>query len=273
MSLPNQKKGVSGFTLVEMAIVLVIIGIILAGVMKGRDIVRGAQVKQFSQQFAQKWGTVAQTYYDKTGQQLNDGTVNGGVVDPPDGVMDASAPANSGDGTAGGGGIVDVLNSTGIAVCTIVKSKLEDVVAGSVAGDPDQGHCGTPAAGNFANVFQALVEGEYCGPQTVTVDLAGTQVNVGGQLYQRNMIVFYNLPTDVAIGIDTAIDGRAIGNLGNCINLGTAAGGAVANQGYAPAVGGGTLVATGATWIAKIWGNAQDLAADGCTTLGIILDY
>ncbi len=46
-------KKQSGFTLVEIAIVLVIIGLLLGGVMKGQELINSAKVKNFAQDFKQ----------------------------------------------------------------------------------------------------------------------------------------------------------------------------------------------------------------------------
>ena len=43
----------SGFTLVEIAIVLVIIGLLLGGVLKGQELINSAKVKNFAQDFKQ----------------------------------------------------------------------------------------------------------------------------------------------------------------------------------------------------------------------------
>lgn len=275
MRLPNLERKVSGFTLVEMAIVLVIIGIILAGVMKGRDIVRGAQVKQFSQQFAQKWGTVAQTYYDKTGQQLNDGDRNGGAAGAPNGLMDGAAGTRALTAATGtdAQAIIPALRAVGITPCTIIKSKLVERVTGPVVGDPEAAQCG---AADRGTIFQTQVEGEYAGSQTVTVDLVGTEIVVGtgtnAQTYQRNVVALYNVPQDVARGLDTAIDGREEGTGGSCLNLG-AANGAGADEGYTAAVDGGAAISElAATWNSKVWGESNDSDLQ-CTTVGIILDY
>ncbi|MCX7173912.1 MAG: prepilin-type N-terminal cleavage/methylation domain-containing protein, partial [Proteobacteria bacterium] len=41
----------SGFTLIEIAIVLVIIGLLLGGVLKGQELINSAKVKNFAQDF------------------------------------------------------------------------------------------------------------------------------------------------------------------------------------------------------------------------------
>lgn len=67
-----------GFTLIEMAIVLVIIGIILAAVMKGQDLIEGAKSKQFASTI-QSWQLALQTHYDRKGRYPGD-TDKDGVI-------------------------------------------------------------------------------------------------------------------------------------------------------------------------------------------------
>jgi prepilin-type N-terminal cleavage/methylation domain-containing protein len=47
----NMRKQQAGFTLVEIAIVLVIIGLLLGGVLKGQELINSAKVKNFAQDF------------------------------------------------------------------------------------------------------------------------------------------------------------------------------------------------------------------------------
>jgi prepilin-type N-terminal cleavage/methylation domain-containing protein len=49
--MKNMKKMQSGFTLVEIAIVLVIIGLLLGGVLKGQELVNSAKVKNLASDF------------------------------------------------------------------------------------------------------------------------------------------------------------------------------------------------------------------------------
>jgi len=64
----NQK----GFTLIEMAIVLIIIGIIIGAVVKGKDLVRGAEQKKLYSTFLSAWKVAYSNYYDRTGLVLGD---------------------------------------------------------------------------------------------------------------------------------------------------------------------------------------------------------
>jgi prepilin-type N-terminal cleavage/methylation domain-containing protein len=49
--IPSMKNQQSGFTLVEIAIVLVIIGLLLGGILKGQELINSAKVKNLAQDF------------------------------------------------------------------------------------------------------------------------------------------------------------------------------------------------------------------------------
>ncbi|NJD38412.1 MAG: prepilin-type N-terminal cleavage/methylation domain-containing protein [Geobacter sp.] len=70
-----------GFTLVELAVVLVIIGIILGAVIKGNDLIENAKVKGVIQA-PSKWEVPIMTFYDKKGYFPGDqAVINTGAKD------------------------------------------------------------------------------------------------------------------------------------------------------------------------------------------------
>lgn len=62
----------SGFTLVEMAVVLVIIGVILGAVMIGRDVQRNAEYTRIKQKFVDQWVVAYNTYSQRLGAPIAD---------------------------------------------------------------------------------------------------------------------------------------------------------------------------------------------------------
>lgn len=247
-----------GFTLIEMAIVLVIIGIILAGVMKGRDIVRGSQVKQFSQGFAQKWVTVASTYKDKTMQSLFDGLDNGGHTPTPDGLMDNRIMEPTITGFTDD--VLAALQNVGITPCTMIKSDLEDWSTG------------TPRCSGDYNIYARTVEGEFSGRSKVVVGFHTYEIRTGaagttGPL--RDTVSFVNVPTDVAIGLDTLVDGQANGEIGSCVCISSY--GAEVNP---PSVGGtGHSNTPGAPVNTQAWPTGLASGGDNFCTVLMVLDY
>ena len=62
----------AGFTLVEMAIVLVIIGLILGAVSIGKDLQRDAEYAKVKQKFVDQWASAYNAYYMRAGVVLGD---------------------------------------------------------------------------------------------------------------------------------------------------------------------------------------------------------
>ncbi|MDC7805916.1 prepilin-type N-terminal cleavage/methylation domain-containing protein [Luteimonas sp BLCC-B24] len=61
-----------GFTLVEMAVVLVIIGVILGAVMIGRDVQRNAEYTRIKQKFVDQWVVSYNNYHQRLGAPIGD---------------------------------------------------------------------------------------------------------------------------------------------------------------------------------------------------------
>jgi prepilin-type N-terminal cleavage/methylation domain-containing protein len=61
-----------GFTLVEMAVVLVIIGLILGAVSIGKDVQRNAEYTKVKQKFIDQWAVAYNAYVQRTGSPVGD---------------------------------------------------------------------------------------------------------------------------------------------------------------------------------------------------------
>lgn len=69
-----------GFTLVELAIVLVIIGIILGAVIKGQDLIDNARAKKFASEI-KAWEIAVWNFFDRKGRLPGDPNKNGIIND------------------------------------------------------------------------------------------------------------------------------------------------------------------------------------------------
>ncbi len=165
----NMRKGEKGFTLIEMAIVLVIIGLILGAVLKGKDLIETAKINKVYVQYVQGWELSVENYLDRTGAVLGDGSANGGTGQP--------------------NGSFDNVNLSGTAVENRLKA---------VGLDAPVTNTGNP--GTYS------IDGKYS-RQTVTAYLYYLPSAVDGQ--DNNTLYITNMPTDVAIALDTIIDGTA----------------------------------------------------------------
>ncbi len=167
----NMRKGEKGFTLIEMAIVLVIIGLILGAVLKGKDLIETAKINKIYVQYVQGWELSVDNYLDRTGAVLGDGTANGGTVNPANGSFD----------------------NVNLGTTTTVENRLKEV--GLDAPITNTGNPGTYS-----------IDGKYS-RQTVTAYLYYLYSSVDKQY--NNTLYITNMPTDVAIALDTIIDGTA----------------------------------------------------------------
>ncbi len=89
ISLFRENKG---FTLIEMAIVLIIIGVIIGAVVKGKDVIKSAQQKRLYTTYAREWQMAYNNYYDRTGWILGDDDTNANTS--RDGRAGDAAPAS-----------------------------------------------------------------------------------------------------------------------------------------------------------------------------------
>ena len=177
------------FTLIEISIVLVIIGIILASVMKGRDLIKSSQIKEYNQVFISQWVTIANSYFSRMGANIADGPDNGGN-NAQDGFMDNDLGALV---------ITEALDSAGIDVCNLIKTDITSAALGCTNLNP----------------YEKTIEGEAIGK--VTTDVSFYSRTIDGK--RRNQLRIRYMPEDVAQAIDTIIDGKPDGKSGNCVKL------------------------------------------------------
>ncbi len=199
-----------GFTLVEMAIVLVIIGIILAAVMKGRDLISSSEETRQEQSYFMKWLTITDDYYKAVKRPLGDGDKNGGLSGQgSDGYCDnifGGRPNNFNT-------IFNATNTVGVDPCSLVKTNLNDLTQSAYA-----------CVDNL-NPFQTMIDTDFAGKIRVYVgwcnynlefpDAAGT----GTELRRKNVLAFFNVPVGYAKRLDSTIDGTVNGKAGKCLNL------------------------------------------------------
>ena len=104
--LPANLRNDKGFTLIEMAIVLIIIGIIIGAVVKGKDVMKSAEQKRLYNTFVREWQVAYNNYYDRTGWILGDDNNN----------TNSNRDGRCGDGTvASEGNLVSQLTRVGLS--------------------------------------------------------------------------------------------------------------------------------------------------------------
>ncbi len=186
--MTKQRKG---FTLVELSIVLIIIGLIIGGVLKGTDLINSAKQKKVYNTWVKGWQVAINSYQDRTGQILADGpaTVNGGNTVTPNGLFD------------------NINLSTTLSVQNRLVAVGLDVPITNTGGSATV----SPAGGSYS------LEGkDRTGLSVMTL----AAQNFSGA--NRNVLQLTNVPNDVAMALDTMIDGSADAGIGNC-RLSTAA--------------------------------------------------
>ncbi len=235
----ERRRKVRGFTLIELSIVLIIIGLLLAAVIKGRDLIRSAQLKKMYNQFVKRWETIYTQYYDRTGRVLGgpliiNSTAGNETYDDYVGwdVHDSTNNNDLGyrnmDRFTQNGWITQAISAAGIEVPEGVRRYINGYdFSGSRLGrvtmyitfgsDPVVSNnpgfniwltgTGVDADGHAVNEGSTI-------PNTNNVN------NFQGTSATGNFMLIINVPYDVAAQIDKIIDGVADGQHGNVICVG-----------------------------------------------------
>lgn len=208
----------AGFTIVEMAVVLVIIGVILGAVMIGKDAQRNAEYLRIRQTFVNQWAVVYNSYVQRTGVPIGDNTraprlvVNGknfaksagdlsGVTEPP-AICEGSAGPQMKRGM-----------QTGASLRTLVLEAGIELPAGRGAGMEDR-YIYLDTNGNPQEL-------QVCFQWNRPGTLSGT----------GNMMVITGLTPDLARSLASAIKGNADASSGAFRQEGVVAGAASGSTG------------------------------------------
>ena len=173
----THKRSDQGFTLVEMAIVLVIIGLILGAVSIGKDLQRNAEYQKISTQFVQGWAQAYQNYYQRTGLVLGDS---------------ASSPTLQVDGA----------RTTPDQICGTALFALMDAAGIEMPG------------GRAEGVEDRAVYLDTNGnPQELQVCFKNVDWSIPGATSgyvtrKRNVMIIYSLTPDFARFVDAQVDGN-----------------------------------------------------------------
>jgi prepilin-type N-terminal cleavage/methylation domain-containing protein len=177
--LGSELKGNAGFTLIELAIVLVVIGLIIAAVLKGEDLINNGKMLNFVSNPVQKAQTAAMAYYDRTGQFPSVSTTGGTTKGPlyqmyQAGINDVLGIANP--FTKGSNNFIvalGILSNNGINYPVIV---IKPVNLDATTGAPTGGRAWQQSDIGYANYLKSRIDGSTSNWQTGSVRMLQVDV-------------------------------------------------------------------------------------------------
>ncbi|MFZ4480734.1 MAG: type II secretion system protein [Rhodoferax sp.] len=194
----------AGFTLVEMSVVLLVIGLILGAVSIGKDLQRDAEYVKIKQKFVDQWASAYNSYYLRSGVVLGDSqTAPNFMVNGAAYALGTSGNTGNMTGMTEPSAICDAATTTVISPSTVpLRAQI-----GSLYDEMDRHGVRMPpgrAEGKEARYVYLDSNGN---PQEVQVcfqwNKPGTFSNSG------NVMVISGLTPDLARALDQMIDGKA----------------------------------------------------------------
>lgn len=238
----------AGFTLVEMSVVLLVIGLILGAVSIGKDLQRDAEYIKIKQKFIDPWASAYNAYYMRAGVVLGDSQVAPSIM-----VNGAAAFAGVSGAT---GTMVDATAPAPICDSTTVPPGTSVTPLGSLYNEMDRHGVRMPAGRAEGSEARYVYLDSNGNPQEIQVCFqwnppkgSGTAGNNSG-----NVMVITGLTPDLARALDQMIDGKADAQEGMFRQLN------VAN---------GTAGAPGVEWAANNT-NAQTQASPSKTAEAVV---
>ncbi|MCX9154833.1 prepilin-type N-terminal cleavage/methylation domain-containing protein [Niveibacterium sp. 24ML] len=170
-------KRQAGFTLVEIAIVLVIIGLLLGGVLKGQELIESAKVKNIAQDM-RSISVAVLTYQDK--YRALPGDDRGAVARWGAGTCDPATKTTQGNGLIDSGSFAD--NAAGAGGTKSEPSCVWDHLrrANLLTGDPGAGNPTHADAGVFSVVSAST--------SAAITDTPGTLIVCGTNIRGRHVV-------------------------------------------------------------------------------------
>lgn len=190
----SRKQG--GFTLVEMSVVLLVIGLILGAVSISKDMQRNAEYMKIKQKFVDQWASAYNTYFLRTGVVLGDSQtapnymVNGGAI---------AAASSGGDmsSTVEPAAICDADVSGGVGVRAAVANLYDEMDRHGVRMPPGR------TEGKEARYVYLDSNGN---PQELQVCFQWNKPTTASN--SGNVMVISGLTPDLARALDQMIDGK-----------------------------------------------------------------
>ncbi|KRG44938.1 secretion system protein [Stenotrophomonas pictorum JCM 9942] len=194
----NRRQG--GFTLVEMAVVLVIIGVIIGAVMIGRDVQRNAEYTRIKQKFVDQWVVGYNSYHQRFGAPVGDNQAAPRLMVAGIDFNGAAGSLSGGDmaGATSPGAICNAAAPQGITAASTNGLQLRDMMRrAGISLPPGRGE-------GFEDRYVYLDTNGN--PQEVQVCFQWNPPGTGSG--SGNVMVISGLTPDLARSLDQMIDGK-----------------------------------------------------------------